>query len=107
MSKELTVILLAFFALLADVLCIEHTIIQSQNFASLTLAAIFGLEISAAVLRVCSIYYLTRIRVFKNRRFSQMKLNRRRRFSLVSFLRFDRSGFLWRFWKRQTPAPKV
>jgi membrane glycosyltransferase len=107
MSKDLTVLSIMAFALLAIVLCLEQTLQKSEFTGARELTMIFALEIFLAALCAYSIYFLTRKIVFKRWRFGRAWRGSRPKFSPVSFSRFLRSEFPPRFWKRQTSAPKV
>lgn len=91
MCKELTVLAIFSLGLLADFLWFQIT--QTFNYILL-------LQISLAL------FLLTFI-VLVGKKYLARRFHLHPKFSLVSILRFDRSGLQPELWKRQTSLPRA
>jgi hypothetical protein len=91
MCKELTIISIFLLGFLADVLWFGQTV---------ELRLTFFLQLGLAIFLLTFIY-------FTGKKYLTKHFGLRPKFSPVSIWKFDRSGFRFGFWKRQTPLPRV
>ena len=93
MRREMTLLTIGFFGLLADLFCFQATLQNRPVFVGRRPSAFFILEIFAGVFCVFLIYFFAKKILTKRSRFVKNLPPSDRQFLPVWFGRSDRSGF--------------